>query len=82
MSKIEGLVKKETSHSYSISTKILQEENKDKTCPDCGREMSVERKVKGKPYKSPVDICKCKYCGFECRKRTIKEILRDLGETE
>jgi hypothetical protein len=75
------ILNKAVKESYSLSTKILQEETKDKTCPECGREMNVERKVKGKPYKSPVDIYKCK-CGYECRKRTMKEILRDLGEIE
>ena len=65
----------------SISTKILQEEEQDKLCPYCGLKMKEIKIKKGRSYKSPISIYRCN-CGFECRKRTMREILRDLGGIE
>lgn len=67
--------------TLTLSNKVDLEKDEDKICPSCGRIMSLERKIKGRHYKSPVDLYKC-VCGYEVRKRTYKEILRDLGEVE
>lgn len=70
----------EPSKKSSLSSRILEQENSDKTCPDCGTEMEVKNIKRGIGFSPKIDILKCSHCGYMKRKRSLREILRDLGE--
>lgn len=59
---------------------IQNEINLDSYCPDCNIKMPIYSKGKKKnKYDKEKTIYKCSVCGFTHRKRTLNEILRDLG---
>lgn len=49
-------------------------------CPQCSIEMDLIKNTKKKNHFDKENrVYKCSVCGFTHRKRTLNEILRDLG---
>lgn len=51
-------------------------------CPECGIEMNCTKKKKSNRWKKESTYYDCPICGFHHRKRTLNEILRDIGEED
>jgi predicted RNA-binding Zn-ribbon protein involved in translation (DUF1610 family) len=56
--------------------------NNESICPECDIEMIFTKKKRSNRWKKESSYYDCPVCGYHHRKRTINEILRDIGEVE
>jgi predicted RNA-binding Zn-ribbon protein involved in translation (DUF1610 family) len=54
--------------------------NNESICPVCHIEMVCTKRKRSNRYKKHSTVYDCPVCGFHHRKRTMNEILRDIGE--